>query len=93
MTSGCACSTCPPHSSARLRDAGRIVLEVVDHDGRLRRRRFALDAEPDGAECTRTTESADLRLSQRALASTYLGDQRCGRWRSPAASTNSPPAR
>ncbi len=53
---------------------GRVVLEVVDDDtGGYAAGRYLLDAGPDGAECRSTTESADLRISQRALASIYLG--------------------
>jgi predicted acetyltransferase len=53
----------------------RIVLEVVDPDGGgFAAGRYALDAGRDGASCGRTTESADLVLPQRALASAYLGD-------------------
>lgn len=54
---------------------GRIVLEVVDDDGAgYAAGRYLLDVGPDGASCTRTTESADLVLPQRALAAAYLGD-------------------
>jgi predicted acetyltransferase len=53
--------------------AGRLVLDVVDDAGGYATGRFALDASPDGASCTATTESADLVLSQQALASAYLG--------------------
>jgi predicted acetyltransferase len=50
----------------------RIVLEVVDDDiGRYGRGRFVLDS--GMATCATTTESADVELSQRALASLYLG--------------------
>lgn len=53
---------------------GRLMIEVVDDaDGGYAAGRYALDAGPDGAECTRTAESADLVLSARALASAYLG--------------------
>ena len=54
---------------------GRLVLDVVDDSvGGYATGRYLLDAGPDGASCTRTTESADLTLSQHALASAYLGD-------------------
>lgn len=54
---------------------GRIVLDVVDDSvGGYAAGRYLLDAGPDGASCTRTTESADLTVSQHALASAYLGD-------------------
>lgn len=53
----------------------RVVLEIVDPDtGGYAAGRYLLDATPEGATCTRTTESADLVLPQRALASSYLGD-------------------
>jgi predicted acetyltransferase len=52
--------------------ADRVVLEVVDDDiGRYGHGRFALDSQ-DGT-CTPTTDPADVELSQRALASIYLG--------------------
>ena len=55
--------------------SGRIVLEVVDEDlGGYAAGRYVLDADGSGASCTRTDESADLRLSQRALAAAFLGD-------------------
>jgi predicted acetyltransferase len=54
---------------------GRLVLEVVDDSlGGYAAGRYLLDAAEDGATCTRTTESPDLRLSQHTLASAYLGD-------------------
>jgi predicted acetyltransferase len=54
---------------------GRIVVEVVDNDGAgFAAGRYLLDVGPDGASCTRTTESADLVVAQRALAGAYLGD-------------------
>ncbi|MCU1658478.1 MAG: putative N-acetyltransferase [Pseudonocardiales bacterium] len=53
---------------------GRLVLDVVDADiGGYAAGRYTLDATEDSAECRPTSESADLRISQRALASTYLG--------------------
>jgi predicted acetyltransferase len=53
--------------------AGRLVLDVVDDAGDYAAGRYVLDASPDGASCTTTTESPDLVLSQQALASAYLG--------------------
>jgi predicted acetyltransferase len=54
---------------------GRVVLEVVDDDlGGYAAGRFALDADTAGAECAPTSDTPDLRLTQRALASIYLGD-------------------
>ncbi|MDT4938336.1 MAG: hypothetical protein QOG80_2007 [Pseudonocardiales bacterium] len=50
----------------------RIVLDVVDDDsGRYGHGRFVLDS--GTGECRSTTESADVELTQRALASIYLG--------------------
>jgi predicted acetyltransferase len=51
-----------------------LVLDVVDTDGAgYGAGRVRLDAGPEHAECTRTpAASADLRLSQRALAGLYL---------------------
>jgi predicted acetyltransferase len=56
---------------------GRVVLEVVDADfGGFAGGRFALEADGGAAKCTPTDEPAELRLSQRALASCYLGGHR-----------------
>ncbi|MGI8759723.1 MAG: GNAT family N-acetyltransferase [Jatrophihabitantaceae bacterium] len=53
---------------------GRLVLEVVDDDlGGYGAGRFRLDADAEGAQCRATSAGADLRLTQRALASVYLG--------------------
>ncbi len=53
---------------------GALVVEVDDPDGRgYARGRYQLDGGPDGAACAPTTRPADLRLHQRALASSYLG--------------------
>lgn len=54
---------------------GRVVLEVVDPGG-YAGGRFALDAGPDGATCTPTTEAAGLTLPVTALGSAYLGGHR-----------------
>jgi predicted acetyltransferase len=62
-------------SARRYAVPGRLVIEVLDEDlGGYAAGRYVLDAGPDGAACTRTTETSDLRLPQRALASAYLGD-------------------
>lgn len=53
--------------------ADRLVLQVTDPDGGYAEGRFVLDGGPEHAECTSSTESADLQLSQRALAGIYLG--------------------
>lgn len=53
---------------------GRLVLDVVDDDlGGYAAGRYLLDADLDGASCAASTASADLALSQRALAASYLG--------------------
>jgi predicted acetyltransferase len=55
---------------------GRVVIEVVDNDGGgFAAGRYLLDADADGARCTPSTESADVTVSQRALAGAYLGDR------------------
>ncbi|HEY2299518.1 MAG TPA: GNAT family N-acetyltransferase [Jatrophihabitans sp.] len=55
---------------------GRLVLEVVDDDGAgFGAGRYQLDADVAGAGVTRTTESADVTIGQRVLASAYLGDR------------------
>jgi predicted acetyltransferase len=46
---------------------------VVDAEGGYAQGRFVLDGGPEHAECRPSTESADLQLSQRALAGIYLG--------------------
>ena len=53
--------------------ADRLVLQVVDAEGGYAQGRFVLDGGPEHAECRPSTESADLQLSQRALAGIYLG--------------------
>jgi predicted acetyltransferase len=62
-------------SSRRYLCPGRLVLEVVDEDvGGYATGRYVLDGCPDGASCERADGgSPDLRLSQHALASAYLG--------------------
>jgi predicted acetyltransferase len=53
---------------------GRLVLQVVDDDlDHYGSGRFALDADGAGSSCTPTGGSPDLRMSQRTLASVYLG--------------------
>jgi predicted acetyltransferase len=54
---------------------GRLVLEVVDAEaGGFAAGRYVLDADESGAAtCTRTSETADLTVGQRTLASAYLG--------------------
>jgi predicted acetyltransferase len=55
--------------------SGRVVFEVVDPHG-LAGGRYVLDAGPDGATCTTTTEAAELTLPARALGAVSLGDAR-----------------
>jgi predicted acetyltransferase len=54
--------------------SGSVVLDVVDDDmGGYASGRYLLEAGDDGTECRATTTAADLRISQRTLASMYLG--------------------
>ncbi|MGH8960243.1 MAG: GNAT family N-acetyltransferase [Jatrophihabitantaceae bacterium] len=53
--------------------SGRLVLDVVGDRLGYADGRYALDADRDGSTCTATADDADLRLSHRALAATYLG--------------------
>jgi predicted acetyltransferase len=55
--------------------SGRVVVEVTDPLG-LAGGRFVLDAAPDGATCTATTETAELTLPIRTLGAACLGDVR-----------------
>ncbi|MGC9382542.1 GNAT family N-acetyltransferase [Streptomyces sp. MH13] len=54
---------------------GSLVLEVVDRWGGLTGGRWRLEAGPDGAACTPTTESAHLVLDVGELAALWLGDE------------------
>jgi len=61
-------------SARRYAFTDRLVLEVLDPDGGWAAGRFSLDGGPGHAECRPApTATADLRLSQRALAAIYLG--------------------
>ncbi|MFF3487604.1 GNAT family N-acetyltransferase [Streptomyces sp. NPDC002701] len=53
---------------------GALVLEVADGAG-LAGGRYRLDASPEGASCTWTTEDADLTLPVGELGALWLGDQ------------------
>ncbi|MBP0460144.1 GNAT family N-acetyltransferase [Streptomyces montanisoli] len=53
---------------------GTLVLDVRDEAG-LAGGRYRLDAEPGGATCAPTRESADLTLDVSALGALYLGDE------------------
>jgi predicted acetyltransferase len=59
-------------SSRRYLAPGRVVIEIDDPLD-LAAGRVALDGGPDGAECRRTSESADLVLSVGTLGSALLG--------------------
>jgi predicted acetyltransferase len=53
---------------------GEVVLEVIDDDApSFASGRYRLRADGDEVECERTDHDADLELTQRALASIYLG--------------------
>ncbi|MDQ1744867.1 MAG: hypothetical protein QOE23_3206, partial [Pseudonocardiales bacterium] len=61
-------------TARRYAGTDRLVLEVVDAEGGWAAGRFSLDGGPAHAECRPApTATADLRLSQRALAAIYLG--------------------
>ncbi|MET7810764.1 GNAT family N-acetyltransferase [Streptomyces sp. NPDC005395] len=53
---------------------GAVVLELVDRGG-LTGGRWRLEAGPDGASCTPTTESAHVVLDVGDLAALWLGDE------------------
>jgi predicted acetyltransferase len=53
---------------------GEVVLEVTDDDdGRCAGDRFRLAADGDAVDCRPTAGDADVQITQRALASIYLG--------------------
>ncbi|MEO8889641.1 MAG: GNAT family N-acetyltransferase [Jatrophihabitantaceae bacterium] len=52
---------------------GRLIIEVVGDPLGYADGRYRLEADSGGATCERATEPADLRLSARALAASYLG--------------------
>ncbi len=56
---------------------GRVVLEIDDPLGHAHGR-FALEGGPDGAECTTTSEPAELALSVSTLSAAYLGGHPLG---------------
>ena len=61
-------------SARRYPSTDRLVLDVIDTDGGWAQGRVRLDGGPEHAECTPAPhDSPDLTLSQRALASIYLG--------------------
>jgi predicted acetyltransferase len=61
-------------SARRYASTDRLVLDVIDNDGGWAQGRISLDGGPEHADCTPAPhDSPDLTLSQRALASIYLG--------------------
>jgi predicted acetyltransferase len=56
--------------------AGSLVLELVDDGIAGGRRRWRLDASPDGAACRATDASPDLTIPVAALGAAYLGGTR-----------------
>jgi len=63
-------------SARRYSGHDRLVVEVVDDFCPWNAGRFALDAGPEGAECTRTDRTADVVLDSASLAAAYLGGVR-----------------
>jgi predicted acetyltransferase len=59
-------------SGRRYAVDGRLVIEVVDALG-FAEGRFALEGGPEGAECLRTDETAELSMSVDVLGSLYAG--------------------
>ncbi|MER7897285.1 GNAT family N-acetyltransferase [Streptomyces sp. NPDC096046] len=53
---------------------GTLVLEIAGVDG-LTGGRYRLEASPEGASCTPTTESAELELGLGELGALWLGDE------------------
>ena len=60
-------------AARRYRVAGSVVVEVVDELLPEAGGTFGLDAGPGGAECLRTDEAAQVRVSTADLAASYLG--------------------
>jgi predicted acetyltransferase len=61
-------------SARRYAVPGEVVLEVIDEDaGGFAAGRYRLIAAGEQVECDRTEHRADLEITQRALASIYLG--------------------
>ena len=78
-TCGCGCVDVPAALTARTYASdGSLVVEVVDPMG-FGTGRFRLEAGPDGATCTTTTEDADLTVPVGALGAAYLGGTGWGR--------------
>ncbi|MDF1595887.1 MAG: GNAT family N-acetyltransferase [Acidimicrobiia bacterium] len=60
-------------SARRYRTEGRLVIEVDDRFLPEQGGRFSLEGGPDGAECRRSTDDADLVVDAGVLGSRYLG--------------------
>ena len=60
-------------ASRRYRVSDRIVIEVVDAFRPASGGRFVLDAGPDGAACTASSEAPDLTVTQSDLGACFLG--------------------
>jgi predicted acetyltransferase len=61
-------------SARRYAAPGEVVLEVTDEDhDRIAAGRFRLATDGDAADCRPTDRTADAQITQRALASIYLG--------------------
>lgn len=68
---------CAALAARRYAVAGELVLDVIDEDaGGYAAGRVQLTADGPDVTCTPTQRPADLRLSQRALAASYLGGHR-----------------
>src|SRR6185312_5566366 len=60
-------------SARRYSVPGQLVIDVVGDSMGFADGRVLLEADGAATSCTRTEASADLRLSHRALAASYLG--------------------
>ncbi|MFZ0040114.1 MAG: GNAT family N-acetyltransferase, partial [Solirubrobacteraceae bacterium] len=61
-------------AARRYAAPGEVVLEVIDEDtGGPAAGRYRLAADGEDVECERTDKNADLEVTQRGLASIYLG--------------------
>jgi predicted acetyltransferase len=61
-------------AARRYATPGDVVIEVLDEDaGRFASGRYRLRANGYEVECARTNDEADVEITQRALASIYLG--------------------
>ncbi|MFP5377425.1 MAG: GNAT family N-acetyltransferase [Acidimicrobiia bacterium] len=60
-------------AARRYRVPGTLVIDVADAFRPDAAGRYRLDGGPDGAECRRTTDDADLSLTAEELGALYLG--------------------